>query len=66
MDDQINANQDISLTVDDIVEILKVSGKDPQRMVRGYFNKRLIKGRQICREWRCHPKAIEDFLLGKS
>jgi len=56
---------DATLTVDDVVERLKVTGKNPRRTVISYALKGLLRGRRINRDWRFHPQAITDFLLGK-
>ncbi len=57
---------DTPLTLDDVVERLKVPGKSPKRTVIAYIKDGKIKARKIGKAWRFHPQAISDFLLGKS
>lgn len=65
MSRQINTNHDTTLTVQDIVIRLKIEGKNPERTVKDRLRRGLIKGIRIGREWRAHPQAVTDFLLGK-
>lgn len=57
---------DTPLTLEDVVSRLKVPGKHPKRTVVSYIRAGKIRARKIGREWRVHPQAISDFLMGKS
>lgn len=57
---------DTTLTLDDMVVHLKVPGKNPKRTITAYIKDGRIKAQKIAGQWRCHPQAMADYLLGKS
>lgn len=57
---------DTALTLDDVINRLQVPGKHPKRTLLTYIRSGRIRGRKVGKQWRFHPQAITDFLLGKS
>lgn len=49
-------------TIEDVVKILKISGKDPQRTVMRWIKEGNLRGFKTGKEWKVTESALEEFI----